>query len=413
MAEKTETARGPKTQFGAVIKSLTSPEGMNSVVLPLAAIFETVATKGQSPGKVAAQQQEILQRGMKSSMERDQLMEQKRADELERREKAVAAKNRRDIEDSFISAPASERGQYAIKMDPQKAAGLEIDRMYKEPVIQEEPTQQDIDWVNRTFDDPDTQRFMLNDLKLLRKTRAEQAQIEAGIKVSPRERLEVYEGRQGELGAESRYRLASSESRSYESSPVVQGARAAKRYHNAAYRAIEMDSPVGDQILVKALEKMIQEGAVLQGESDAYRNAGNLLSKIKSSGVYEAVVNKGLSRLDPTYQESMISLIDNMNEKMMESYNKYRSNKITLGERVFSWDRPTAEAVYSDINEGEEQLGPQAPQSQQSQQSPQSPQSQQSPQSTKNVRVFRTPEEAEASGYKGRAIVGGRKVVIE
>lgn len=59
--------------FQGALNRVLSPEGMANVVLPLAGMIETIATKGQSPGTVATAQRQLVLDDVKRQKEQDAL----------------------------------------------------------------------------------------------------------------------------------------------------------------------------------------------------------------------------------------------------------------------------------------------------------------------------------------------------
>ena len=348
--------RYPKTAVGSILKNIASPEGMTSVVLPLAALAETFATQGRSPGTVAASQQERLFSAMKRQDDKAELERKRAAEDEAKLEEANKAK----AEAIKRQQRAAWEEEYGTTKDPERKKALlyklQGPEMYKQDIKQmytpQEPglTESDVQWVRRTFADPQQQDFMLSDPDLVKKARGEQAQIEAGVKASPLARMEMTEKRYESLGGEARSRIMASESGRYDNATPVKGVREAGRYASVAEMASDQDSTIGDQILVKALEKMMQPGsAVMQNEAEAYKAASNMLYKLRQTGAYEAIVEKALGRLDAKDRSDMLSLIRGLHKKRLSGYKRYRDSKIKQAQMAHGWTRPLAEVVYPDV----------------------------------------------------------------
>jgi hypothetical protein len=145
------------------------------------------------------------------------------------------------------------------------------------------------------------------------------------------------DARNAQLHGEAQERLLESKSGKYDRSKAVVAMKDANQYYHLAREAWGRQNSQADAALVKAFEKMIQEGAVLQGESDAIRDAVSLAETFNLGGLSAAIDQGIFKKLDAPKRNEMVNLINKIYDKRKEAYlaNLERHSKRAVHSKLF------------------------------------------------------------------------------
>lgn len=161
--------------------------------------------------------------------------------------------------------------------------------------------------------------------------------------------LKIRMERNKQLSQEAENRLKQQASKAYETSPYFDGLRETTKYMKTAIDAMRENTVTSDALLVKALEKQVQEGAVLQGEADAYAFGGSLYARIKESGLWDAVDKKLKGKLPSAFRADMFKFIQSLYGSRVEGFEKFRQNKINFGVNDLGFSPDAAARIYTPI----------------------------------------------------------------
>lgn len=143
------------SRFGKFLQKATSPESMAFGWLPLAGVIESIASRGQSPGTSALQQQKIVLGGME---QREQEAERKRKLAEEARKKVL-------IEQYGEQLPEDKKGLYSLA--PEKYIEKEMESTFQKPSVP--LTSAELEFLKST--EPYEQQYAITNPEAWRKTR--------------------------------------------------------------------------------------------------------------------------------------------------------------------------------------------------------------------------------------------------
>ena len=263
-------------------------------------------------------------------------------------------------------------------------------------------TQNDVDWINTNIKDPAAVEFYLANPNEVQKIRGLKGQVDLGLKTNIPEDFNLRQYTAQSLRDESKSRLIEQASGRFTSSQTYDAARQANAFLDAAEMAKTMNSTIGDQVLVKAVEKILQpESSVMQGEADAYRTAGTIIARAKESGVYDAIMKGTEGRLPEQFRNDLIAIARSVGKKRKDSFKNFRNQKVGAAVNNYGWSKAEAEFAYPDPFDGLN-IDPELTADDGTVVNPKGA-----------IPTFATEAEAEASGVKGKVIINGRPAEIQ
>jgi len=164
--------------------------------------------------------------------------------------------------------------------------------------------------------------------------------------------LEARETRNEQLHDERLLGIKQAAKQHFQTNMKVRAMADANRFLQIAREAIDKDDIASDQFLVKSVEKLVQDGAVLQGEADAYSNAGKTLGRVDENGVWRALVDKSTGRIPPSIRKSMADFAEKIYRKRLETFREFRNGQVELYSGPnFGFPKEEVEQLFGDIKE--------------------------------------------------------------
>lgn len=201
---------------------------------------------------------------------------------------------------------------------------------------------------------------------------------------------------------------------------VKAAASEAGRYMRAALEAAKQGTLQSDNVLVKALEKQVQDGAVMQGESDAYRVGQNFFQRlIANKNSWDAVNGTLRGELSADQRKNIYSMAKGLYDGNIAALQNKRGEYISSYKQIMpsvQWDTlltPVEKVSTSGYTfDANGRLVPVNPDEKAASRKVTVPPGSK-PDAASALRSFATEEEALKSGVKGTVLIAGRKAVID
>lgn len=149
-----------------------------------------------------------------------------------------------------------------------------------------------------------------------------------------------------QLSQEANKRIVISSQNSFNNSKIAKGVTEASQYIRAAIFSIEQDDFASDIALVKATEKLLQDGAVLEGEADAYKTAGTFTGRLATAGLWDAAKGVLTGRIPGELRKQMFDLSKELYNGRIEQFEKDRKRRFNLGVKVIKWTEEEANVIF-------------------------------------------------------------------
>jgi hypothetical protein len=362
----------PKSKFGQfMLETVTNPEAYASRVLPLAAIAESVASRGQGRNMAQEQQQSIYaqaardraneqnvyNRGVDEEARKQTAYETARKNKLTELEDAAAKEMGlipQDSEDWTTQAGAIER-----KILPYKAYEREKQKVASGGLGAAALTQKQAMLDKKIASMPEGEEkkwYQDNYYMLIASPSAVFPISEQGMEGATERAIRIAQGKQPvdvSTAVQKTEAVGKAEAKTpaFISSEQQKWSAITTPYKeivkNYGFGNSGATGAIGQVALVKALEKVREpSSAVMFGDAEIYRKAGGFWDKVVEGGFIDASSAALKKTLPPEYEKELRVLLDEAMKQSTANIVRDRENRIDVAVNDYGWPQERAERIY-------------------------------------------------------------------